>query len=154
MSNGDIVTDIPLQNRLFIEEVTLTTPTLLNVLNFIRAPSVIDYFNLDIEGAEYYAMKHFDFGSYTFLMMSVERPKKELHHLLVKHGYWLLTTGDPSGCAFGDMLYVHDSIPNFHSLMVEYNESRYKSWEEYVFHPVYSLETYNKRKSSGKSFRI
>ncbi len=42
---------------------------------------------LDVEGSEYLVMKGFNFSEYTFLLLSVERPKVKLHKLLTQKLY-------------------------------------------------------------------
>lgn len=82
--------------------------TLELVLQQLHAPPVIDYMSLDIEGSEYVALKHFPFGRYTFLTMTVERPGSELRTLLNSNGYfivWCLTK-------YVDVLYAHQTTLN------------------------------------------
>jgi hypothetical protein len=59
----------------------LETVTLNNLLSALNAPNVIDYFSLDVEGGEHHVLKHFDFGLYTFLTMTIERPIGKLGDL-------------------------------------------------------------------------
>lgn len=94
----------------------MNTVTLERILDYFQAPHVIDYLSLDIEGSEYNAMHHFDFGQYKFLTMSVERPVEKLHHLLMIHGYRYVTRL----AAFGDVIYIHHTHPSFVSIMNEY----------------------------------
>lgn len=78
----------------------------------LDVPKVIDYLSLDVEGAEYFAFKDFDFSEFTFLSATVERPK-QLHDLLLKNDYFFLKHhGD-----FGDTMYIHKTIPNFDEIM-------------------------------------
>lgn len=50
-----------------------------------RSPSAqIDYLSLDVEGAEWLVMQHFDWHRYTFLCLTVERPSCELTQVLHK----------------------------------------------------------------------
>ena len=72
------------------------------------APRTIDYFSLDIEGAEYEAMKDFPFGEYTFAAMTIERGSKDylkLRALLRENGYRLAAVDAM------DDFWVHHSIP-------------------------------------------
>jgi hypothetical protein len=97
------------------------TVTLMNILTQFKAPFVIDYLSLDIEGAELHAMKHFDFGMYTFLLVTIERPTKELHILLSRHKYWFATILRKKNWeTFGESLYIHESAPNFKKYMHQY----------------------------------
>lgn len=55
-------------------DITMYTTTLTHVLDLVNAPKRIDYMSLDIEGAEYHALKGFDFRRYTIDLITVERP--------------------------------------------------------------------------------
>ena len=59
-----------------------------------------------IEGAEYDALKHFDFGRYRFLLLTIERPVAALRALLRANSYAFIKD---NGC-FGDQLWAHTSI--------------------------------------------
>ena len=88
------------------ERVKRRTVSLVSILKAFGAPSVIDYFSLDIEGAEYSAMKEFDFSAYIFLTLSIERPGQELRDLLAANGYvYLCTHGQ-----HGDDFFFHESM--------------------------------------------
>jgi hypothetical protein len=93
------------------------TVTLREIFNRFELPSVMDYLSLDIEGYEYNALLTVDLNQYTFLIISVERPGQNLHKKLVYHGYYWLTQlkGD-----FGEMIYIHRSIPDFTNVMNTY----------------------------------
>ena len=56
------------------EIVSLQTRTLESVLDDFGSPQVIDYLNLDIEGAEESVLLAFDFKKYKFKFLSIERP--------------------------------------------------------------------------------
>lgn len=80
------------------------TKTLKEVLDKNNAPKIIDYFSLDVEGAETRILKNFPFNEYKFLSMSIERPTKMLQKILKKNKYVLI------GKNPNDMLYVHKSL--------------------------------------------
>jgi hypothetical protein len=86
--------------------VTRRTVSLLSMLTAFGAPRIIDYFSLDIEGAEYSVLKEFDFSAFTFLTMSIERPVQELKDLLAANGYTYLCSHGPAG----DEFYFHESL--------------------------------------------
>ena len=115
-----------------VDEVTLATVTLSVLLNNLNAPHIIDYMSLDVEGAEYYVLKHHDFGRHHFKILSIERPIERLHKLLTSHNYhWLAMLGD-----FGDCMYIHYTIPNFNKIMHEYAPNRLSTlWESRPFAP-------------------
>ena len=82
------------------------TVTLTDILHHAKAPSTIDYLSLDIEGAEYEAMSTFAFDQYTILLMTIERPSKDLQALLKSKGYEYLKDHG----TFGDQMWAHQSI--------------------------------------------
>ena len=69
------------------EIINVQTRTLQSILDEASAPRLIDYLSLDIEGAEFEALKDFDFCKYQFKCMTIERPSFELDLLLDEHGY-------------------------------------------------------------------
>lgn len=75
------------------------------ILKDVNAPSVIDYLSIDIEGAEYYALKNFPFHKYTFRAITIERPNKLLQELLALKGYVVVKRIPDL-----DFFYVHSSF--------------------------------------------
>ena len=73
-----------------------------------KVPTRIDYLSLDIEGAEYQAMRSFPFHTYEFSVVSIERPARPLRELLVKMGYFYLCS---PGFLFGEDMFFHKSLP-------------------------------------------
>jgi hypothetical protein len=67
--------------------VTRYTASLREILHRFNAPTSIDYFSFDVEGAEEFIMQHFPFDEYTVKFMSVERPKDGLKAILIANGY-------------------------------------------------------------------
>jgi hypothetical protein len=61
------------------------------VLEKHRAPKLIDYLSLDVEGFEYDILRTFPFDLYKFLCLGVERPPRELVELLAWNGYKPIT---------------------------------------------------------------
>ena len=72
----------------------------------------MDYLSLDIEGAEADVLENFPFDRYTFLAITVERPRR-LRRALESKGYVYMRDTD---CDYGDELYLDKSIPNLHAL--------------------------------------
>jgi len=68
-------------------------------------PKIIDYFSLDVEGAESYIMSAFPFDRYMFRVISIERPKDSLKALLKTHNYTFFKT--VSG--WGETIWIHGS---------------------------------------------
>jgi hypothetical protein len=95
VSEGGVVVTESYQNKpedrrpspsgLTVHDVVLVS--LMDVLQWVDAPRIINYLSLDIEGYEYETLKHFDFNVYTFLVMTVERPNSRLHRRLIENGY-------------------------------------------------------------------
>jgi len=72
--------------------VKLTTTTIGDILDRADAPSFIHYVSLDIEGAEYEALKAFPFSKYEVGAFTIEHnheePKRrQIRELLEKNGY-------------------------------------------------------------------
>jgi len=117
---------------------SMTTISLMQLFHYANTPRVIDYLSLDVEGSEYDVLEHFDFGSYTFLIMTIERPIPALHKLLAKHNYWYLE----EVAYWGDIMYIHESLPNFHHLMMKNqatrNETTWALQNPFILHPSYA----------------
>ena len=89
------------KNEDFVEK---TTVTLIDVLEKYNAPKVIDFFSLDVEGAETRIMKDFPFDRYIFLSACIERPGRLLHKIFKENKYILVNLNAV------DSLYVHKSL--------------------------------------------
>lgn len=85
---------------------TYFTVPLLEILERNQAPRIIDYFSLDVEGAESYIMNDFPFEKYIIQVLTVERPKNDLKERLQANGYKLLRIIS----AFGETLWAHESV--------------------------------------------
>ena len=55
-----------------------TTSSLVDILDHLGAPSVIEYLSLDAEGEEERILGHFAFDRYDFRAMTIERPSPRL----------------------------------------------------------------------------
>jgi hypothetical protein len=84
--------------------VRYTTP-LEDIFEQFHVPKVIDYFSLDVEGAENFIMDGFPFHRYRFRFLTVERPSPSLTQRLADHGYRHIK----KLVFFGDTLFVHES---------------------------------------------
>jgi len=118
-----------------VASVSLTT-----LLDFAKAPAVMDYLSLDVEGAEFQVVKGLDHAKYTFHVVTVERPKQNTHHVLARAGYrfvYQMTT-------FGECIYLHRSIPNYNELMMKYHRAVPPKWYSfaagYLLHPAWDQE--------------
>ena len=96
-------------------DATLKTFSLEKAFEDMNVPLVIDYFSLDIEGAEYWVLERFPWNRYTFLTLTVERPKQLLVEMLRNNGYeYVKDHGN-----FGDQLWIHHYLPNFDEVMAK-----------------------------------
>ncbi|TVM15205.1 FkbM family methyltransferase [Oceanidesulfovibrio indonesiensis] len=84
--------------------ISLKTDTLANILQKNNAPETIDYFSLDVEGAEERIISSFDFSKYRFLCITVERPTPKVNSILFDNGYVFV-----KNYCF-DSFYVHPEI--------------------------------------------
>jgi len=93
--------------------VNLRTVPLGDIFAEMDAPTVIDYFSLDVEGAESIVMQGFPWDKYRFSVITVERPKPDLQTQLTHHGYQRLRVNS----AFDDETWISTTMPNFTQLM-------------------------------------
>lgn len=83
------------------------TFALAEILGKYNAPKVIDYFSLDVEGAEHRIFRDFPFDRYKFLAMSIEKPKKDLVEVLRKNGYIKVGSNE------FDKLFIHETFNQY-----------------------------------------
>jgi hypothetical protein len=82
------------------------TVPLIEIFERFNVPKLIDYFSLDVEGAETYIMESFPFQQYQFRIMSIERPKDDLKEILTSNGYIHFKT--VSG--FGETIWINENL--------------------------------------------
>ena len=90
------------------ETVRISGVPLWELLRRHNAPKRVDYLSLDIEGAEWIALKDFPFGEYSFNCMTIERGSRDYHRLrakLLREGYRLVRIGR------ADDSWVHPDVP-------------------------------------------
>lgn len=111
--NGGIIaedTDNNLRTRsdelIRAEVISRQTITLTELLDRYNAPSVIDYFSLDVEGAEERVINGLDFEKYSFNSLTVERPTPTVNDILFSKGYLFVKNKR------FDSFYVHESLKN------------------------------------------
>ena len=99
-SDKSVKKQVENKNHGLIKVSSMTLETLLDKHN---APKVIDYINIDTEGAEWEILRVFDFSKYTFKTITVEHnyyagtdfdpnckiKKDNIQALLESHGYRL-----------------------------------------------------------------
>lgn len=82
-----------------VKKLSLSTLSLLDLLEKYNAPKVIDYLSLDTEGSEYEILKTMDFTKYKFRTITVEHNKgarkNQIFNLLTNNGYTLVETDWP-----------------------------------------------------------
>ena len=84
---------------------------------------MIDYFSLDVEGAETDIIENFDFKSYKFLSITIERPTAKINEVLFKNNYVFVKNYKV------DSFYVHESIKNLENIRKEkFFQLPPKSW--------------------------
>lgn len=105
---GGIVSDETDNNERFrgselkdAEIIEVTSTTLEIELDKIKAPEIIDFLSLDVEGAEWIVLRSFNFNRYKFVCMAIERPNELLDMMLEQNGYRQV-----AHLAY-DVIYVH-----------------------------------------------
>lgn len=97
--------------------------TLNDVLKDLQAPTYIDYFSLDVEGAEERVIKSLDFGTYKFGVITIERANAAVNDVILSHGYKFVRN-----CRF-DTFYVHEDIMADHGVVAEpFEQVPEKDW--------------------------
>ena len=80
--------------------------SIVTIFKETKVPKIIDYFSLDVEGAESLVMEDFPWDEYTFRFLTIERPKPELAATLQGQGYNLLATIG----RFGEEVWMHNKV--------------------------------------------
>ena len=83
--------------------LSMTTVTLTDVLDEVKAPRHIEYFSLDVEGNELAVLMGLDHDKYTFGAITVEHnfqesARREVYDFLVEKGYDRMAAGDERAC--------------------------------------------------------
>lgn len=94
----------------------LPTVSVAKLLRDFKAPKVIDYLSLDIEGAEAWVFDTFPWDEYIFLVITVERPAERLMQAMKDNGYIYMC--DHS--CFGDQMWIHSSLENMAEVQAKY----------------------------------
>lgn len=88
------------------ESLPAWTVPLEEILQRNRAPHVIDYLSLDVEGAESFIMMQFPWHVYKIKVITAERLHGDIRRYLQKHGYEFVKRLS----AWGESLWVHTSF--------------------------------------------
>lgn len=83
---------------------TLDAQPIAEILKVHGAPPIIDYFSLDVEGAEERIIKSFPFDAHRVLAMTVERPTNVLHDVLRAAGLVMVRQH------MNDGFYLHQTL--------------------------------------------
>ena len=59
----------------------------MTIFKETKIPKTLDYFSLDVEGAESLVMEDFPWDEYTFRYLTIERPTDDLKATLQTQGY-------------------------------------------------------------------
>ena len=110
---GGVISETADNKNKHARHVLMPGVSLQKILVAMRSPSVIDYLSLDVEGVEEIILQGFDFDKYTFLVITVERPKPMLKLMLTRNGYVFLKVHGN----FGDEMWIHKSLPNINTVM-------------------------------------
>ena len=106
----------------------LITVTLTLVLDALRAPRIIDYLSLDVEGAENWVLQGLNFKKYSIKVVSVERPSEYVHKILTEKGFRWLTQGKPPSVLYGECIYVHSSLQVTEEFFDKFKHQRVTEW--------------------------
>jgi hypothetical protein len=96
---------------------TLVTVSAAHLFQDLSVPAIIDYMSLDIEGAEQWVFENFPWNKYTFLSITIERPKPKLKQLLSVNGYRHICNHG----GFGDQLWLHSTFPDLNAAIASLN---------------------------------
>lgn len=101
---------VPHANK--IGYTTLTTTTLQTVLTNNNSPNIIDYLNIDVEGAELEVLKSVDLEKYKFRIMTVEgnNQNNPILKYLQPYGYILDSILQTPGLNEQELVIIHKDI--------------------------------------------
>ncbi|MEX0602814.1 MAG: FkbM family methyltransferase, partial [Bacteroidota bacterium] len=117
VESGGTDNEVPSGERNTAPVLKVRTTTLPSVLKAESAPRTIDYFSIDVEGAEDRILVGFPFDEYVFRCMTIERPKPHLRELLARHRYVPVRE-----IPRHDVFYVHESY------LTEYENNVFRFW--------------------------
>ena len=104
----------------------LKTKTLNQVLIDAKAPRIIHYLSIDVEGAEERILRDFAFDKYEIHALTVERPNAELRKLLADKGFTLVKEIPELDC-----FYIHQSkLKKNRRAILNYYKNRISVYQE------------------------
>jgi hypothetical protein len=95
--------------------VTHHTVTVRKILQDFKAPPVIHYLSLDVEGSELMVLQTFPFDVHRVLVITIERPDLCVRTILRQHGYLYLR--DLQG---QDEIWLHPTLPELARKLEKY----------------------------------
>jgi hypothetical protein len=99
------------------------TKRIESILALAKAPTIIDYFSLDVEGSETGVIKSFPFNKYKINCMTIERPTPEINKILFKNDYIFVKNFKV------DSFYIHKDIQNKINIKLEkFSQIEKKKW--------------------------
>ena len=79
------------QERVDGKRYSVSTISLMDLLQKYDAPNHMEYLSIDTEGSEFDILSAFDFSSYSFSVITCEhnytKDREKIHSLLAEHGY-------------------------------------------------------------------
>jgi FkbM family methyltransferase len=104
------------------------TVPLQEILERMKVPKQIDYFSLDVEGAEEFILEAFDLSQYQVSIWTIERPSPKVHALLASHGYQNILRLS----RWGENLFVHERlVPGINMTELEEEFSGKAQWDKF-----------------------
>ena len=97
------------------KRVTHHTVTVRKILQDFKAPPVIHYLSLDVEGSELMVLQTFPFDVHRVLVITIERPDLCVRTILRQHGYLYLR--DLQG---QDEIWLHPTLPELARKLEKY----------------------------------
>ena len=92
MENNDLVSKSVIDSSKIANSKfeSVSSQTLTKILDEVSAPSLIDFFSLDVEGSEYQAIKGINFDKYNFKYFLIETKNDEVINYLINKNYILI----------------------------------------------------------------
>jgi len=123
----------PNRNRFYpdgvqCQDIKVQAMPLVELLRKYNAPKFIDYLSMDIEGAEYRALRNFPFDEYRFGCMTIEKGSKDLlklRQLILSQGYKLVKVKGP------DDYWIHPSV-DYHFPLSEKLGVSMRNWVQKI----------------------
>ena len=92
MENNDLVSKSVIDSSKIANSKfeSVSSQTLTKILDEVSAPSLIDFFSLDVEGFEYQVIKGINFDKYNFKYFLIETKNDEVINYLINKNYILI----------------------------------------------------------------